>query len=234
MRKGFVSAEFYAGHGSPPLAKLLRGGGRGGQLRLKLYLSLIWLSAKEPYDSSLPARSWAALLGLADHETRGVRRIQEAIRDLQDHNLISVRDRGGYPSVLTLQNENGQGEPYLPPSDVYSRLQSRNARPEQLRPHRYFRIPSALWTEGLIAQLGGPGIAMLLVLLCEQRGPGTDVWFSPQVAKQRFALAPSTRNAGLEQLRNLDLIDTRTKVTSEEGTYITFQRRRNVHRLTLR
>jgi hypothetical protein len=217
------------------MARLLRGGGRGGQLRLKLYLSLIWLSAKEPYDSDLPARAWASLMGLADHETRGVRRVQEAIRDLQDQSLITVRDRGGQPSVLTLLNENGQGELYSPPSDAYNQLQQRrSASPDLLRPHRYFRIPSALWTEGYIARLGGPGIAMLLVLLCEQRAPGSDVWFSPRVAKERFHLAPSTRSAGLEQLRELDLIDTRMKVTSEEGTYITFQRRRNVHQLKLR
>ncbi|MFI6900228.1 hypothetical protein ACIBKY_03145 [Nonomuraea sp. NPDC050394] len=234
LRKGFVSTEFYTGQGSPPLANLLRGGGRGGQLRLKLYLSLLWLSAKEPYDSSLPARAWAALLGLADHETRGVRRVQEAIRDLESHNLISVRDRGGHPSVLTLLDENGQGQAYLTPSDVYSRLQSLNAQPEQLRPHRYFRIPSALWTQGHIARLGGPGISMLLVLLCEQREAGNDVWFSPRVAKERFDLSPSTRSQGLQELRDLNLVDTRMKVTSEDGTYITFQRRRNVHRLSFK
>lgn len=232
VRKAFVSTVFYAEGTVPPLAALLRGGGRGGQTRLKLYLSLLWLCAKAPYEADLPARAWAALLGLQDHDNRGTRRVHAAVRDLQAHNLITVRDRGGHPNVLRLLSEHATGELYTPPSDIYNRLAARNATPEQLHRHQYFRIPSSFWTDGHIRRLGGPGVAMLLVLLCEQRA-GADIWFTPGVARDRFALAPSTRTAGLQQLRKLGLITTQIAVTSEDGSYITFQRRRNVHQLHL-
>lgn len=235
VRKGFVSTVFYTGGAAtPPLAALLRGGGRGGQLRVKLYISLLWLCAAEPYEASLPARAWAALLGLADHETRGVRRIHEAIRDLHERKLITVRDRGGMPSVLGLLDENATGEPYIPPSTAYSTLTRQGAEPARLRRHQYFRIPSSFWTEGYVSQLGGPGVAMLLVLLCEQPRSGAGIWFTPETARQRFALAHSTRTTGLQQLRELGLITSKVAVTSEDGTYLTFQRRRNVHQLNLR
>jgi hypothetical protein len=234
VRKGFVSNAFYAGEAAtPPLAALLRGGGRGGQLRVKLYISLLWLCAAEPYEASLPARAWAALLGLTDHETRGVRRIHEAIRDLHERRLITVRDRGGMPSVLSLLDENATGEPYIPPSTAYSTLMRQGAEPARLRRHQYFRIPSSFWTQGYVSQLGGPGVAMLLVLLCEQSRSGSGVWFTPEIARQRFALAHSTRSTGLEQLRELGLVTSKVAVTSEDGTYVTFQRRRNIHQLNL-
>jgi hypothetical protein len=235
VRKGFVSTVFYTGgSATPPLAALLRGGGRGGQLRLKLYISLLWLCAAEPYEASLPARAWAALLGLADHETRGIRRIHEATRDLRERELITVRDRGGMPSVLGLLDENATGKPYAPPSTTYSTLSRQGAEPAQLRRHQYFRIPSSLWTLGYISELGGPGVAMLLVLLCEQPRTGAGIWFTPDTAGQRFALAHSTRTTGLQQLRELGLITSKVAVTSEDGTYLTFQRRRNVHQLNLK
>lgn len=232
VRKSFVSTSFNSASSVPPLAALVRGGGRGGQLRLKLYLSLLWVCASEPFEASMPARAWAALLGLPDPDDRGVRRIHEATRDLRDRELIQVRDRGGYPNALILLDESGSGEPYRSPASLYNQLRNVQANRDRLRPHQYFKIPSSIWTEGYIQRLGGPGMAMLLVLLCK-RVADNDVWFSPAVAHERFALAPSTRSAGLQQLRTEGLITTRSEVISEDGNYISFQRRRNVHRLTI-
>jgi hypothetical protein len=36
---------------------------------------------------------------------------------------------------------------------------------------------------------------------------------------------------GLQELRDLGLVTSKVAVTSEDGTYLTFQRRRNVHEL---
>src|SRR5580698_2726011 len=49
----------------PPLALLLRGG-QGGEVRLKLYLTMLLLAVQPPFDirDSFPAGSWAAALGL--------------------------------------------------------------------------------------------------------------------------------------------------------------------------
>ncbi len=236
VRTVFVADE---GVQRPPLARLLSGpegggGGRGGQLRAKLYVSLLWVAAKEPYTVVRPARAWAALLGLPDVETNGVRRVQEALRDLQERRFIALEDRGGYPSVVTLLNETGDGSPFTPAPEAHNSLLQKKAGEAVLAQHRYFRVPTKVWTEGHIAQLTGPGFAMLLALLSENRGqdkPG--VWFSPGRARERFGVADSTRRDGLRQLQQLGLVDTSKRVISERGTYIDFARRRNVHVITI-
>ncbi|MHA6631832.1 hypothetical protein ACU61A_40920 [Pseudonocardia sichuanensis] len=221
-----------------PLARLLSGGdtgggGRGGQLRVKLYLSLLWVCAKEPYNTIRPARAWAALLGLDDHEVRGVRRVQQALRDLHERGFIVLRDRGGTPPLVTLLDEHGDRSPYEPPSDTYSRLSSFNAPATNLARHTYFRVPTTIWTHGHIARLTGPSLAMLLVLLAERRGQDVPVWFSPERAQQRFSLSVGTRRAGLQHLRELGLLHSATRTVSEDGTYISFARRRRTHQLLL-
>jgi hypothetical protein len=234
VRNAFVSA---LDGEVPPLARLLRGGapggrggGRGGVVRTKLYLSLLWVCAAPPFHAAYPARAWAGLFGLPDHETKGVRRIHEATRDLVDHKLITVQDRGGQPSVLTLLDERGTGDDYIPPADSYAKLSAKKAPQDALMRHRYFKIPTRIWTEGFMARLSGPGLAMLLVLLEEQRGKeGREVWFTPGLADDRFKVAGTTRTAGLKELREFGLMTTRKQVVSHDGTFINFQRRRNVH-----
>ena len=237
VRNSFVIAE--PGRSRPPLAELLNstkgaGGGRGGQVRLKLFLSLLWVCAKEPYEAIRPARAWAALLGLDDVETNGVRRIHSAIRDLEERDLVRVRERGGQASAIRPLSDRGSGRKYEPPSETYNRLDQKNTSEEVLRRHRYFRVPSGLWTAGHIATLSGPGLAMLLVVRCEQRGvDAAEVWFSPQMAAERYGLAESTRVQGLQQLRAHGLLTTRARSVSESGIYIDEFRRRNVHTLDL-
>ncbi|WP_239338061.1 hypothetical protein [Frankia sp. CiP3] len=224
----------------PPLAHLLSasstgGGGRGGQLRLKIYLSLLWVCAAPPYAAIRPARAWAGLLGLDDPEGHGARRVQEAMRDLQNRRMVSIHDRGGHASAVTPLIELGTGKPYMSPSETYSRLNKmKGLSAEQLAEHRYFRVPSTLWTSGLISRLTGPGLAMLLVLRCEQQGKdGDPVWFSPERALTRFGLAESTRRQGLEQLRKEGIVTTVTRKLSESGDFIDVYRRRKVHTLVL-
>lgn len=238
VRTSFVIAE--PGRERPPLAELLSntsgngGGGRGGQVRLKLYLSLLWVCAKEPYEATRPARAWAALLGLEDIDGRGTRRVLAAFRDLEDRDMVRIRDRGGLPNAVRPMSDRGSAKTYEPPSETYNRLQQKNANEALLRRHRYFRVPSGLWTQGHIAALTGPGLAMLLVVRAEQRGKdNTPVWFSPQVASERYGLAESTRVQGLEQLRRQGLLTTTTQKISESGAFIDQIRRRNVHTLDL-
>lgn len=231
VRTIFVSDEQVE---RPPLSSLLSsaesgGGGRGGQLRAKLYLSLLWVCAKEPYDVSRPARAWAALLGLPDHDDGGVRRIQQALRDLDQRRFISLEDRGGLPSRVVMRSEKGDGGPFVPAPDAYHSL-SRDAPDAVTYEHRYFRVPSSLWTDGHIARLKGPSLGMLLALLSERRGQASPaVWFSPTRAKERFGFSTSTRREGLQHLRDLGLVVTKTKVVSEQGAYIDWARRRSVH-----
>lgn len=223
----------------PTMARLLSssptgGGGRGGQLRLKLYLSLLWVCAAAPYEAVRPARAWAALLGLEDPEGRGSRRVQETLRELQERNLVRLRNRGGAATGVTVLVEWGDGQPYEPPSETYNRAKKAGYQSQQLIGHRYFRVPSTLWTSGLITELNGPALAMLLVLRCEQQGKdGSPVWFSPDRAASRFGLSESTRRQGLQKLRELGLVVTTTMKLSESGDFIDLVRKRKVHTLYL-
>uniref|UniRef100_UPI003F495E7C hypothetical protein n=1 Tax=Amycolatopsis sp. CA-082387 TaxID=3239918 RepID=UPI003F495E7C len=225
----------------PTMARLLSsgptgGGGRGGQLRLKLYLSLLWVCAAHPYEAIRPARAWAALLGLDDPEGHGSRRIQETLRELQERKLVRLRNRGGSPTGVTVLVEWGDGQGYEPPSETYNRFKKAGLQTQnwELAVHRYFRVPSSLWTDGLITRLDGPALAMLLILRCEQQSKdGTPVWFSPDRAASRFGLSESTRRLGLQKLRALGLVVTDTKNLSESGDFIDLVRKRKVHTLYL-
>ena len=225
----------------PTMAKLLSsgptgGGGRGGQLRLKLYLSLLWVCAASPYEAVRPARAWAALLGLEDPEGHGSRRIQETLRELQERKLVRLRNRGGSPTGVTVLVEWGDGQGYEPPSETYNRFKQAGHQSQswEMAVHRYFRVPSSLWTDGLIAKLNGPALAMLLILRCEQQSKdGTPVWFSPDRAATRFGLSESTRRLGLQKLRELGLVVTTTMNLSESGDFIDLVRKRKVHTLHL-
>lgn len=147
----------------------------------------------------------------------------------------NIRDRGGHASAVTPLIDFGTGHPYLSPSKTYNKLKMDGRfTAEQLAAHRYFKVPSTLWTTGLISRLTGPGLAMLLVLRCEQQGKDVSpVWFSPDRARTRFGLAESTRRQGLDQLRAEGVVTTMTRRLSESGDFIDVYRQRKVHTLTL-
>src|SRR5688572_19748264 len=69
IRYAFI-ARAEAADPSPPLARLLRGsGGRGGAVRLKLYLTMLWLArGRQDPVFAYPAQQYAALLGLPSPE----------------------------------------------------------------------------------------------------------------------------------------------------------------------
>lgn len=230
VRKLFVAAREPFDQ-TPPMADLLHGG-RSGQVRLKLYLSVLWRTAKEPFEVTSPARVWAELLGLPDPDGNGLRRIRQAMRDLSDRRLLKVRGRGGQPSVLQPLSDTGDGKRYSAPSTAYQK--QRSTDPGRLWRHEYFKIPSALWTEGYMAQLSGPGLAMLLVLLSQQRQHLPGVWIVRGTADQQFGLSERTRNKGLDELRALNLISTEMASIDDQGRTFGFSRRRNVHTVLLK
>src|SRR4051794_7069501 len=59
-----------------PLVRMVQGG-RGGAVRLKLYLCLNLVATKSPHTirDPIPGRVWASMLALPDAEGRGARRV---------------------------------------------------------------------------------------------------------------------------------------------------------------
>lgn len=186
----------------PPMTELLRGG-RGGEVKLKLLLSMIWVAAAEPFDVTLPARVWAELIGLPDAETGGAARVSAAVRRLVKDGYVASDARPGMPSRLMLQEETGTGNPYSHPGSHWDKTST--SRPQD-RP-TYLQLPKELWTKGWLSLLSGPATAMLLALIEQTRGRKYEgIWFSPSVADRRYGLTEVTRKKGLTLLRDLGLI----------------------------
>lgn len=231
IRYGFISRE-RVDEPDPPLARILRGerGGRGGDVRLRLELSLLWFVRDDPV-LSYPARAWAALLGLPDPETRGARRIKDALRWLAHHDFIRLETAPGRDSLVHLLEDTGSTRHYELPGATYSRLKNNRVA---AAPHRYIRLPRELWTQGWLSVLSGPAIAMLLVLWLEA---GTNaendthplVWISPSMADQRYGLSEDTRTKGVRQLQRAGLIDIFRRPVSPDT--FEYRRVRNVYQL---
>jgi hypothetical protein len=213
-----------------PLAHMIRGG-RGGQVRLRLFLSMQWLAAAPPHDVAYPARAWATLLDLNDPQGNGARRVSDAVAWLEENCFVSVRAEPGHPNRITLLDESGRGRRYRVPGAAYSKAVSRKANSDVLDRHRYVQIHPAFWTSGWLATLSGAGVAMYLVLLCEQAGQeeGRELWFSPDLARRRYALSDDTRSAGLDELRRAGLVTVRRRPVASDVFDV--QRFRNVYLL---
>lgn len=231
IRKSFVRAEKGA-ENPPPLAELVKRGGRGGGVIVKLYLALVWRCSGGDFDTDISARVWANLLGLEDPNVKGARRIAKAIKILEDCKLISVSPRRGEPSVITLLDESGDEAPYTLPSTAYSS--------KKLRRDIYFKVPTTLWTEGFIQRMSAPALAMLLILLAEQSGnanvgetDGKEVWWSTDRFPQQYSVSPSMRSRGTKDLGELNLLYVKRVSVAPPGNKRTFARERvrNVYRL---
>lgn len=196
VRTSFVEQRESAG-APPPLARLLRGG-RGGEVRLKLLLSLLWVGAQPPHDVALSTRVWAELLGLPDPSGKGSRRVSAAVQWLATHEYVKRQERPGRPPRLVLLEETGTGSNYTLPG---SRIAILNAAGQDWSEHRYIKLPNQVWTAGWLPALSGPAVAMLLVLLTHGSvNHREDLWFSPGFADQRYRLSEDTRYRGLSEL----------------------------------
>ncbi len=213
----------------PPLARILRGG-RGGMVRLKLYLAILWIASGGDHTVTFPARAWAELLGLDEPATNGARRVTDAIAWLEAHQLIRASRQRGMPPDLVPLDESGSGKAYKVPSRTWKDL---SAKQENRASNIYVRLPVGFWTSGWAATLSAPAVAMLLVLLAE-RGPRDEkefFWFSPGYADERYALSEDTRTVGVAELADFDIVTVKRMPVSEDFGWT---RVRNTYRLNLK
>ncbi|TCC32043.1 hypothetical protein [Kribbella speibonae] len=215
----------------PPLAQLIRGG-RGGSVRLRLLLALLWIAAAPPYEVRMPARAWAQLLDLPDPAGKGARRVADATRWLQQRSLIEVVPNEGGSNTLRILNEAGNEQPYEPPGAAYQRLRD---DPAAAGKHLYVRLPSTLWTYGWMAVLSPAAIAMLIILYVQLGRSGTAgtsgaVWISPSYAKESFKLSDETRARGLRELEVAGLVTVQRREL-DASNVLAERRFRNVYRI---
>jgi hypothetical protein len=215
----------------PPLALLLRGG-RGGEVRLKLFLSLLWVAGGGIDDrhktNAYPARAWAALIDLPDPEGKGQRRIRDAIRWLEDQELINSEREPGRPMALQLRSDDGSGKPYTDPAGA---ARKKKTSKQTMSGHDYFvQLPESFWTDGWIVSLSARAIAMLLVIAEVTFSPTREFeWVSPGRARQLYGISEDTWSKGIAELKARKIIVIRKQPVGEDD--FDFRRVRNTYKL---
>ncbi|MCM3885047.1 hypothetical protein [Frankia sp. R82] len=176
--------------GAPPLSRLIRGG-RGGEVRLKLYLCLTLVAVQRPYSiRDISTRAWARALALPEPPTNGARRIGDALDWLRDEKLVELtRHRGGAPTVKLL-SPMGDGKEY-----------------SWRGSGRYVRMPLGFWSEEWITKLSATAIALLLVVLEMQggRNPDNPPWIAGP-DKGRYGLSDDTWTRARQELEAAGLL----------------------------
>ena len=193
----------------PPLARLLRGG-QGGDVRVKLYMTMTMLAARQPHDiRSIPARVWAQVLGLPDPPRNGARRIGDALDHLAGMRLIRVTGRQGSPRDVILRSPAGDGRKY------------------SWRGRWYISMPLGFWTNEWIYHLTGSGAALLLALrdMRSDRKPTDPPWLTT-AGKNRYGLSEATWTRATKELVEKDLLTVRR---TPQGKDFDYRRLRNTY-----
>ena len=112
---GFVRDQ--NSEGGPTLALTLRGG-RGGEVRLKLLVSMHLIAAGGKHDVTRSPVSWAQMLDLPEPETNGARGIRDASGWLEDRQLIVVEHQRGREPTAYVRSVLVDGSPYKRPAGV--------------------------------------------------------------------------------------------------------------------
>lgn len=209
---GFVRAQGLAGR--PPLARMLRDGpgsrgGRGGAVRLRLYLCLNLLAARAPYDiRPRPARAWAEALALPDPNGRGARRVSDALAWLNEAEMIALQRQRGAAPTITLLDPTGSGGRYK-------------------RYRLYVLVPLGFWREQWITRLSGSAVALLIVLLDLQGGKKSkrDAWLTT-VQRARYGLSDDTWTRASKELVEQGLLEI-SRIP--QGRDFDFRRMRNIY-----
>jgi hypothetical protein len=162
-------------------------GGRGGAVRLKLYLSTVLLGGSVNSHAlyganavfNVSGASWARCLALPDPDGRGARRVADAQGWLHDHRFLDVERRPGSEPVVRLLSPDGAGRPWSRPTTPY------------------ITIPLSIWTKHWIWALGARELAVLIALLDLQGGRGgTSAAPAPQwmttEQRSRYGFSPDT------------------------------------------
>jgi hypothetical protein len=171
-----------------PLAQLIHGG-RGGEVRLRLYLCITMMATRAPYDIVSPPSpsTWARLLALPSDT--GPRRVSSNLKWLATERFIALQPRPGRPASISLLDPALSGGRYVRPVEH----------------GRYVGVPVELWRNGWILSLSAVAIALLLVLIEHQGGYGQPRYVVAQ-RRERYGLSPDTWTLARKELENHNLL----------------------------
>jgi hypothetical protein len=174
----------------PPLARMLVGG-RGGEVRLKLYMTLAMQATRPPRTVRPRTNSYYARLLNLD-ETRGAKRVATAMKWLDDNRFITRQPVAGSAAQVTVLSPDGSG------SD-WGRVEG----------PRWITVPLEIWKDGWIFQLSGRGIACY-VALRDLNGGSTHPLgeYMDNTRKRSYGLSDDTWTRASKELREIGLLET--------------------------
>lgn len=220
VRRAFV--ERPADGGRSPLSLLMSGdnaprggGGRGGRTRVAVLITLLWVIAREPYDSKRISRYWATLIGEDDPAGAGAHAVLDALHDLADRGFISLDTSGTNRMLITLLRETGDRHSY--------------SFPDPADHDSYFRIPRTLWTSGMIHEMSGRALALYLIVLSHAGWGEREFWINQTLFAERYGLGETTRKKGLRELVDLGVLDIASVSRSLPGELSGRTFRRNIY-----
>lgn len=196
---------------TPPLARLIQGG-RGGEVRLKLYLTITMMATRHPHDLKRPPppHRWANLLALAGPSAS--RRVSSNLRWLHANKFIDLTPRTGHLPLITLLDPTRSGRPYIRPME---------------QGLRYISLPLELWTQGWILELSATALALLMVIRDVQQGKSLARYASRQ-DRDAYHLSSDTWTRASQELVHHELLEIRRV---PQGSEFDYQRMRNLYRV---
>lgn len=197
---------------APPLAQLIQGG-RGGEVRLKLYLLLTMIATQHPFDIRNPPTPQTLARTLDLPTTNGPRRINNNLRWLAKNQFIAQTKRPGLTAAIQLLDPQGTGALLDDP---------RNNSP-------YVTIPIEFWSRGWLLDLSPTAIAVLFALR-ERLGGSAKSKYLLQDRRDSYGLSHDTWTRGEYKLRGHGLL----KVNRvPQGSDYDYRRMRNSYWLNL-
>jgi hypothetical protein len=152
---------------------------------------------------------WAQALGLPQSETKGARRIRDALKWLEGTRLIKVKRVKEHNPRIYLMSQGATGGAYKRP------------RP---RGEIYASLPVAFWANGWILEMSAAAIAVLLILLQLQYGSeGEPIWIR---SAWQYDLSGDTWTRGTGELVGMGFLVKKREVRGDE---LLWRRRRNLY-----
>ncbi|WP_424532518.1 hypothetical protein ACOZ38_19825 [Sphaerisporangium viridialbum] len=112
------------------------------------------------WSTTHPIRVWARAFGTTETAapTSASNAVSKLLQKLEEQKLIERHRRGRSRNIqVILKREDGLGDPYTRPDGKHAA-------------DRFLKLPHVFWLDGWIDKLKLPGLAMLLVALCEKHG----------------------------------------------------------------
>lgn len=195
---------------TPPLARLLRG---GGEVRIKVLLTVLMMATTPPHTTRVSSKDLAAMLDLPDPDGAGSRRVNKAFNDLEGHHLVRRDRQPGHVPSTTVLDPGGSGDEWN----------------DRQLPSGYITLPPALWRRGWMIALSGRALALLIILRENTGGRSKNGAWVPGTRHRQYGLSEDTWTVATKELREAGLLDVEEKVFSYQGE----PRRRNVYSLHL-